>query len=581
MEAGQMLSRAAQAAFQLTPTLVADAMARIAVAQYDNLSKAQMRSVVRSAVVSDTFAFIVGGQTTCCATARALARPPEAAPPAKPNQEQANQSHAIQAGASQPVAPRAGGDVATGAQSGADDAQNKQRETDADPCRDLCPLWHTKSDQTSGSGETTATPGGEDIGGVFVWFLIVQGVSLMLGRALSEARLTFYAPRSDTPHDPSVPRPREMIIAYPRWVAAIVYAVILLPATYLAVGSLLMLTQGQAPVDVEKFREQLDKAEANATSSETISKVTINTEAMMSFAMINLAKLDADEIKDFKSTPGSSEPHSIPAKDTPMNPDEKANIKAQVQNIQNGINNYYTISANFEKFRYSEKAKYVERFIIEYKKMSPTSLVEYSSNLTEKYYNAVFNERSEQRACLQPLDNIEGVITDRNNGNKQSIGNLPAAKTFTDQLPGKCPVQRIPDKQDNLNGNGRIPTNIVDKNAGSVLENVLFPWMVGMPSTTQLIVGMFGFGLFGAAIRMLGRPDRTEAQVDTSRSSIPAEIRKLVTELMKLAADFPGKKKSRTSPMWKCATSPSGSTRCHGWITPTATTSSISALPTT
>lgn len=346
-------------------------------------------------------------------------------------------------------------------------------------------------------GESTCLAGADrppeldqDLGrGARVWFMIVLGVGLLLGRTFAEARRDWYAQQDreelDTDADTTEVGTRRPIITYPKWIAAVIYATILAPASYLAIGALLYLSLDTAAIDQADFKNRLDSAEARAMSSDIMEKADLDSGALL------------------KTVAAPS-----------------ATMENEYAIIRRSITSYYALQARFDTLRREEKRLAIEHLHEADRTYSPSKIPAYADYLVESYYNTVLQTRAKVRACLAGLSPIQAVI----GKNGETVANLANVKNLTSPLDERC---KPPATDDASEPDSEPPPR------GSIIESVMFGWMIGMPKTTILIIGLLGFGLFGAAIRMLGRPDHPEVMPQNDDDKT---LQNMVQDLLERAA---------------------------------------------
>ncbi|PXA82615.1 hypothetical protein DMC25_19810 [Caulobacter sp. D4A] len=333
-------------------------------------------------------------------------------------------------------------------------------------------------------------------GGAWIWFLIVFGLCLVLARALAEARLQWY------PGDGS----REPIIAYPKWIAAVVYTAILIPASYLAIGSLLLLTQETTAVDQAELNRRLDEVEAKAMSNQSMEPLTVNTGLLLGQA-VNAANAvpPSPPAATVRGPEVGGEPAPVAAAVSAALPVTLAVDQAeQLRIIVQGVNDYQKLSQRFEQYRVSRKLEIVAAYNEAVGRFPPSQLPGYVDILVERYREQVVSRRLQLRQCLGALAGVQTVsIVDR----RMNLRNLAAAAPYTEEIKKTC---KAPTETTLQTTSDEVAA---DRNLrlGNLIERVLYRWLIGVPASTLLILGLIGFGLFGAAIRMLGRPDRPEA----------------------------------------------------------------------
>lgn len=339
-------------------------------------------------------------------------------------------------------------------------------------------------------------------GGAWIWFLIVFGICLVLARAIAESRQVWY------PEDGS----REPIIAYPKWIAAVVYTAILIPASYLAIGSLLLLTQETTAVDQAELNRRLDDVEAKAMSNQSMEPLTVNTGLLLGQA-VNAANSVAPPAASGPQGPavgGEPAPVSVALAAAPA-----VDQAEQLRIIVQGVNDYQKLSQRFEQYRVSRKLEIVRDFNEAVGRFPPSQLPGYVDILVERYREQVVARRLQLRQCLGALAGVQTVsIVDR----RMNLRNLAAAAPYTEEIKKTCKAS-VEAASTQADSDAEADRSL---RLGNLIERVLYRWLIGVPPSALLILGLIGFGLFGAAIRMLGRPDRPEAGAEPDHPLDPA-----------------------------------------------------------
>ncbi|MDG2531824.1 hypothetical protein [Caulobacter endophyticus] len=464
MALGRLVERSFVAAFKITPALTATAMTieqtEASKSSQPEAVSRQLRPVLRSTLVGETFAFMTDAKADCT--------------------------------------------VGYGTILG----------TYTTPTRDCA---GAPGDQTAPPAKDEARPSYDDLAAATLLFTIVLCGTLLLGRALNEARLEFYgATDNGAQRLPPVKRLRETIVSYPKWVAAIVYAALLLPATYLSVGSLLFLTMEELPLDLEKFRERLDAAEASATSADRLTKISADTQSLMAFTLS----------QRFGTAP-------VKKDDKALTEQEQVARSTQLQLLQHGLERHYLMNDKYEQGRNDLKSKYTNLFIHEYKQLSKNDFELYTTQLVNEYYNSVLYNRIKVRECIKVIESIQLVLGGKD---KEKIENLTPTSSFAEALAQKCTTTTMGA------GENSAPSDLKQLAPPHKpgIEKIVFSWMEGLPKPALLIVGMIGFGLFGAAIRMLGRPDSPERRLREMPTKLQTAIDQLNSDAKELFAKAKG-----------------------------------------
>lgn len=319
-----------------------------------------------------------------------------------------------------------------------------------------------------------------------VWFLIIFSTSLMLARALTEARLTLENRVSNS--DLEATKRRFSIISYPKWLAACIYAAILAPATYCAVGALLYLSLDQSQQDLASVTETLNKAEAAAMT--TAPPLDVDTSALVK--TLN---------KQVTLTT------------------EAAPIKVQ---LLNAVNAGRRMDRDFQTWRSDYKFRALEQASRAKGNLTTSQFSDYVSRLAGNFSTSIVQARLEVRSCLQTLGDIRSVIP--TDGTDPSPA-LVAVSNMAQDAAKVCPettstALRTPPaamgspvshaSAGAINTASASAPQVDDCNCeqyDAPFYREAYRWLADAPQAAIRIVGLIGFGLFGAAIRMMGRPD--------------------------------------------------------------------------
>jgi hypothetical protein len=307
------------------------------------------------------------------------------------------------------------------------------------------------------------------------WFLIVGVGSLLLARALAEARAAMSAKRRGEPF---------AIIPYPKWVAACVYAAILTPATYCAVGSLLFLSLDKHDTSLATVRQVLDREEASALALSP--PVDINTTSLIAGYL-------------------------------PPKGDVGGKAKGK---FDTAIGDARAALAGLDTWRAQYKESAINTATFSRSGVTVGEFEDYVSRLANRFSASIVQARSSTRACLQVLGDI-GTL----NTNAAATESAPDTAVLIDRASHLC--------QAALTKTGTMVLPGADASIASprkAFYDRMYDWLSNAPSAAVRIVGLIGFGLFGSAISMMGRPDEVpysyedlaadEANVNKSREDV-------------------------------------------------------------
>jgi len=158
------------------------------------------------------------------------------------------------------------------------------------------------------------------------------------------------------------------------------------------------------------------------------------------------------------------------------------------------------------------------------KRISGNELADYKGLVAVEYAADIQAIRSRTNDCLQTLTNVKTALevaqpvqTNSTERARVQQGNASrAGGTAAPSLAGSAQ----PSQADTVLGNAESQCRTAisfgnptlfkefDEEAGTALGRA-YQWLAVSPESTVLIIGLVGFGLFGAAIRMMGRPDKT------------------------------------------------------------------------
>ena len=307
--------------------------------------------------------------------------------------------------------------------------------------------------------------------GPWIWFALVALAVLLLARAMRQAR--------EDAEDGEA-RPRRGVISYQKWIALCVYAALLAPASYFAVGSLLYLDLDAPSSSLAAISEALDRTEREAM--ESLPGVELNTTALEQMVKERLPESTTRRLQlQAAIATGRASAAAI----------SEGRRKYKNDALENANNLKSTATAGqFEDYRL----------------------------LLNANYGRVINEtRLEARPCLERLSQLHEAL---NQGAPQEVMATEGPASAGQPAPGAI---LPPAEQDQLwrreidNAIGacnqpasfpEAPKPIELEDAAGSFPGLLYGWMAKSSQATVLIVGLVGFGLLGAAVRMMGSPDQ-------------------------------------------------------------------------
>jgi hypothetical protein len=337
-------------------------------------------------------------------------------------------------------------------------------------------------------------------GAGWIWFLIVFTSILFLARALVQS----YDAMSPKPDSLTPARPP--LMNYPKWLAVCLYAAILVPATYFSLGALLKLGLDSKGTEASIVQTQLREAGAAAMEAAPGSPVNLDKIA----SRLQLSRYVA-------TTP------PLP-KDAQPPP---ANYVATLDRVQGALTNARGATTRLEAWRADYEAASL-RQMTSFKRIATAD--QFSDHVTivaAKYRAEILSVRAQIRPCMIGLSDIEAGFGDKN----------PAVieLNLADAVVRRCAeaseaLDRRPPPPPPILCGSTCPTRPSEALSGASdsgcltcqggVSDMLYGWMADISDSAVLIVGLIGFGLFGASIRMLGRPDEvvvTEGEFTAAR----------------------------------------------------------------
>jgi hypothetical protein len=304
-------------------------------------------------------------------------------------------------------------------------------------------------------------------------FILVLMAGLVLARVLHDAKIGL----RDT-----YGRPMTSVMTYPAWIAFCIYAAILVPAAYFSTGALLYLDLGQTR-SISDFQRRLDEAE---------------TQAMAVFPGVEV------ELKDLINRAPTPDPLAASA-------DRIRQLAAWGSRLTPDLQAW--------KAGYEEAAL---TYASAYRPLSPPDRFDdYAVQVAADYRSSIIARRVAAQQCLVALQSLKTLI------GQQAITD-PVAQPTLAAATKACPD---PDKQSKAapprpplcsDAGCGLSDNAAQARSGGAkpVHILIWGWLADAPPATVLIVGLIGFGLFGAAIRMLGRPDEvtvTPEEIEAAR----------------------------------------------------------------
>lgn len=346
----------------------------------------------------------------------------------------------------------------------------------------------------------------------WIWFFFVFAAVLFLARALvqsydamspSEAKVE-KADALEAP-EPSLERKskahtRPSLMNYPKWLALCLYASILVPATYFSLGALLKLGLDSRGTEISTVQTQLRDAGATAM------------DASPGFP-IDLDKI-AGKLQRFglaANAPPQANAQGQNDKSAPVTP-LPADYKGALQEASAAISNARGLTMSFETWRAGYETAALRQATSLKRIATADQFSDHISAVSAQYRADILKARSDIRSCFVGLSDMDAGFGDKSPGIiqlqlAQNINKRCAKAKETVELTPRPPLPVVCSET--------CPAKAVDPKAdagcvacqGGAMSNVLYGWMADISDSAVLIVGLIGFGLFGAAIRMLGRPD--------------------------------------------------------------------------
>jgi len=373
----------------------------------------------------------------------------------------------------------------------------------------------------------------------WIWFFFVFAAILFLARALVQSydamapeelgqkAETASLANSPAPTDPgarSRPKPgsRPPLMNYPKWLALCLYASILVPATYFALGALLKLGLDSQGTEISAVHAQLREAGAAAMEASPGSQV-------------DLDKI-AGKLQRFRLA--ANAPPSPPKEGQGASTPVPAGYIDALTNADKAVTDARVLTTGLETWRAGYEFAALRQATSFKRVATANQFSDHVSALSAQYRSYILMARSEIRACMIGLSDLEAGFGDKTPGAIQPelaagiAKRCAKAKGVLDRV-ARLPVPVVCSETCAINAASSAP--MTDSGClacqGGAMNNVLYGWMADISDSAVLIVGLIGFGLFGAAIRMLGRPDDativTEADFTLARMERDAEHARL------------------------------------------------------
>ena len=333
-----------------------------------------------------------------------------------------------------------------------------------------------------------AFTGDEALTGAWILFGLTFFAAMLIARAVIASRRDYIEALEDRAAIRNGDKPKgylkRVLMDYPTWVAVGVYAAILIPATYLSVGSLVFLRTADAPVsDLQAWAQDLEHVEQAAEDD----GVKFN------------GAVFAQQIQAY----------------------DRAGIL---------LNASKTASQNnvaFLKWRREYVASALGLAKWEKQHLPASRVADDKAILLAHYAYAIRDARLRIRPCLQRLSNIQ--IELESFGPRKDAAAAAAAARLAGAAAPSAPAADSPpvakyqiadgafaevaskcqpqEDQNFIRPNLVIGPDAADANGERGTVQFFYGWLGNDSDASVLIVGLVGFGLFGSAIRMMGRPD--------------------------------------------------------------------------
>ena len=385
------------------------------------------------------------------------------------------------------------------------------------------PSEKAKGDAPQQEPQPTPAP---NIDASWASFVIALTFTLLVARGLRSARRDFFMkltaqtrgsrPPSGGAEGGSPPRfVSQVLMNYPTWVAFCIYALILIPATYLAVGSLLYLRLDTPSADLAALTRELDDAERQAMAAPGVS--------------VDITRLRADLGRLEK----------LPAKgaDKITSESEKA--------LKQGA--AYNTELTDGRARYRQQALH---YASDYKRRATAAQFDdYKAVQLARYQAAIRDTRAAAAPCQEGLATVaRQVVVVQKAQDAPTSGPRDAAPSPDQTVVNGALQSQVDSLRNRLTEASMAcatstvaftpaakPTDVQGDCADLAdlkppscerprpqFPEAMYQWLAASSDATVLIVGLVGFGLFGSAIRMMGRvdsPNVSESAVQTARDN--------------------------------------------------------------
>lgn len=350
--------------------------------------------------------------------------------------------------------------------------------------------------------------GGNDAPKVGAWILFLSTVVLvlLLARSIRQARDRYL---NDAAENGSSAR---TIISYPAWISLCVYVAILAPAAYFSVGSLLYLDLDAPKNNLASISEALEQVDSS--SSAQLPGVDLNTLALEERVKRELPATD----KDF--TPIIAAITVAREANQGVQTRRRA-YKERALEYANDLRGRAT-ATQFEDYRLLVVANYT-RVLNETRLGARTCLIELS-----RLYDGLGE-------AAEPLPQTGSVAA---SGTEEALSVATVEQAAVEQQQAAEAIWRAPLRaavkacdKNNLPSLPQAPKPLELQNDGQ-FPGSLYVWLAKSTPETVLIIGLIGFGLFGAAIRTMGRPDRAVVapKGDSSKVALTSDTAKILVQ---------------------------------------------------
>ncbi|NQE60406.1 hypothetical protein [Caulobacter sp. RHG1] len=347
----------------------------------------------------------------------------------------------------------------------------------------------------------------------WIWFFFVFSTVLLLARALVQSYDAMLDDGAEVLGDQASPTPRrQSLMNYPKWLALCLYVAILVPATYFSLGALLKLGLDSKGTEISAVQALLRQAGNEAMEATPGSQVSLDDVAK---------KLQTVRLS--LTAPPSGEAGSRPS--------FPSDYATTLTSAENALTSARAAALALETWRAGYEAAAVRQAGSFKRIATADQFSDQVSALSAQYRAEILKARSHIRACFIGAMDLNNSLGDKTTGVIQAslaasveircnkaVNTLQALPTLP--LPVVCsetcanaPKAAAKDDPGCLSCQG------------GEISDVLYGWMADLSDSAVLIVGLIGFGLFGAAIRMLGRPDETPvAEADFVLARLNREI---------------------------------------------------------